>query len=43
MIGSNQEELFGIALYNQDGETTVTTQSDGRLWLQDSMRIGTPN
>ena len=37
------EELYGLALYDSNGNTTVTTQSDGTLWLQDSMRIGTEN
>lgn len=42
------EEIFGLALYKQELDEynqpipTVLTQSDGTLWLLDSMRIGTP-
>lgn len=36
-------ELYGLALYGSNGNATVTTQSDGTLWLQDSMKIGTVN
>lgn len=43
MLGrlNSGEELYGLALYNGEEEITVTTQSDGTLWLQDAMRIGT--
>ena len=42
MIGvdGNNNELYGLALYNEVGDPTVITQSDGTLWLQDAMRIG---
>lgn len=42
MIGvdSNNNELYGLALYNETGNPTVITQSDGTLWFQDAMRIG---
>ena len=34
---------YGLSLYDTSGNPTVSTQSDGTLWLQDSMRIGTAN
>ena len=40
-VDLNNNELYGLALYNQIGKPTVITQSDGTLWLQDSMKIGT--
>jgi hypothetical protein len=35
MIGvdGNNNELYGLALYNEAGNPTVITQSDGTLWL----------
>lgn len=45
MLGQSDsgEELYGLALYNKSGNPTVITQSDGTLWLQDSMKIGIKN
>lgn len=40
---ANGDEIYGLALYDGSGNATVTTQSDGTLWLKDAMRIGTNN
>jgi hypothetical protein len=39
-FGALDDDVYGIALYDLSGNPTVTTQSNGTLWLQDSMRIG---
>lgn len=42
-FGALSDEIYGIALYDLNGNPTVTTQSNGTLWLQNSMKIGKPN
>lgn len=36
------EEIYGLALYAEDGTPTVETKSTGTLWLKSQMDIGTP-
>lgn len=38
---ANSDPAYGMQLFDASGNPTVVTQSDGTLWLQDSMRIGT--
>lgn len=38
---ANSNPAYGMQLFDASGNPTVVTQSDGTLWLQDSMRIGT--
>ena len=42
-FGALSDEVYGIALYDLNGNPTVTTQSNGTLWLQNSMKIGKSN
>lgn len=39
----NSGPTYGMSLYDENGNATVRTQSDGTLWLLDSMRIGDEN
>ena len=44
LLGENNsgEEIYGLALYAEDGTPTVETKSTGTLWLKSQMDIGTP-
>lgn len=33
-------DIYGLALYDQNGQATVETKSDGTLWLKSQMDIG---
>lgn len=34
-------KLYGLRIFNSDGQTVLETQEDGELWLQNSLSIGT--
>lgn len=34
-------KLYGLRIFNSDGETVLETDGDGKLWLQNSLSIGT--
>lgn len=40
-IGKLDEDLYGMRLKDASGVTTLETTSNGQLWLQDALHIGT--